>query len=394
MAERHVADGESEFVVVCVTPDFCKVGKYVVPFNSFQELSSEKSYITNVKARGERILTVGSAIKGTQGNAGSGIVSGTGLGRGDCVILTGADSVKASGMPVACHGSLVAMNNSNAFGRLYTMQRAFAPKSKEDLQQDWENYSKAREYHAQEADKLSEKIDEAKQQLSDTSFWDRSECNQIKDRIAKLEEQRGFHDRSVAYYSESMGRATEGPVMTAPPSEEVEASFGRMQAEKDRKAAKEQALANLIGIALSLGGRGRGGVRPVPRKPAAKPKPAPTPKKGGVFIKQIPPSKDPRYARGTFRKGVREEVWENAKGPDGKVRDPVTGKEMNYNEPWDMGHKPGHEHWKHQQSAAERGLTRQGFLNEYNNPSKYRPELPSSNRSHAGELKTNVYFGP
>lgn len=29
-----------------------------------------------------------------------------------------------------------------------------------------------------------------------------------------------------------------------------------------------------------------------------------------------------------------------------------------------------------------------------NDPAKYRPELPSSNRSHAGELKTDDYFGP
>ena len=91
---------------------------------------------------------------------------------------------------------------------------------------------------------------------------------------------------------------------------------------------------------------------------------------------------------------MREKVWENAKGYDGKVRDPWINKEINYNDPWDMGHKPGYEHWKHQQSAAERGLSREQFLNEYNDPSKYRPELPSSNRSHAGEIKTDDYFGP
>jgi hypothetical protein len=41
----------------------------------------------------------------------------------------------------------------------------------------------------------------------------------------------------------------------------------------------------------------------------------------------------------------------------------------------------------------ERGIDRKQFLNEHNNPEHYRPELPSSNRSHAGELNTGDYFG-
>lgn len=99
------------------------------------------------------------------------------------------------------------------------------------------------------------------------------------------------------------------------------------------------------------------------------------------------------YSRGKFRKGVREEVWENAKGPDGNVRDPLTNKIMDPDEPWDMGHKPGYEHWKHQISAYKRGLTRQEFLDEYNDTSKYWPELPSSNRSHKLEDTSDIYFG-
>lgn len=30
-----------------------------------------------------------------------------------------------------------------------------------------------------------------------------------------------------------------------------------------------------------------------------------------------------------YRKGVKNEVWEKAKGTNGEVRDPVTGKVMN-----------------------------------------------------------------
>ena len=43
------------------------------------------------------------------------------------------------------------------------------------------------------------------------------------------------------------------------------------------------------------------------------------------------------------------------------------------------------------------GVSRAGavgaVLNEYFNPDHYRPELPSSNRSHKGEDVTDEYFG-
>lgn len=100
------------------------------------------------------------------------------------------------------------------------------------------------------------------------------------------------------------------------------------------------------------------------------------------------------YSRPTgFREGVKDKVWEDAKDEHGRVRDPVTGQFMSKDNPWDMGHKPGFEFRKHQESAQERGISRNQFLDEYNNPDHYRPELPSSNRSHRGEDVTSQYFG-
>ncbi|WP_328590146.1 HNH/ENDO VII family nuclease, partial [Pseudomonas savastanoi] len=69
------------------------------------------------------------------------------------------------------------------------------------------------------------------------------------------------------------------------------------------------------------------------------------------------------------------------------VRDPLLEKTMKFDEPWDMGHKPGFEYWKHVRSAEARGISRKEFLDEYNKVEHYRPELPSSNRSHKGELE-------
>ncbi|WP_399627952.1 T7SS effector LXG polymorphic toxin [Sporosarcina sp. SG10008] len=125
--------------------------------------------------------------------------------------------------------------------------------------------------------------------------------------------------------------------------------------------------------------------------------------KGNLSVKKTPAVEnkskgtgkiEKTYSRPSgYRKGVRDEAWDKAKGAKGKVIDPGTGKVMNKEVPWDMGHKPGYEFRKHQQSAQERGISRKEFLDEHNNPDHYRPELPSSNRSHKGEDLTGNYFG-
>ena len=95
-----------------------------------------------------------------------------------------------------------------------------------------------------------------------------------------------------------------------------------------------------------------------------------------------------------YRKGVRDQVWENAREEStGQVRDPLTGRFMSKNKPWDMGHKPGYEWWKFKQYAQENNLSRQDVLDWNNNPDHFRPELPSSNRCHAGENLTAEFFG-
>lgn len=102
------------------------------------------------------------------------------------------------------------------------------------------------------------------------------------------------------------------------------------------------------------------------------------------------------YARpGSFRRGVREKVWEEAKTKTGNgiVKDPLTEKIMKFEDPWDMGHLPGKEFRKFQKDAEVRGLSRKEFLDEYNKSKNYWPELPSSNRSHKLEDMTDFFDG-
>jgi HNH/ENDO VII superfamily nuclease with conserved GHE residues len=95
-----------------------------------------------------------------------------------------------------------------------------------------------------------------------------------------------------------------------------------------------------------------------------------------------------------FPKGFRNDVWNSAANKQSNVIDPLSHARMDPSQPWDMGHAPGFEFRKHQLSAADRGISRQEFLDEYFNLKHFRPELPSSNRSHAGEDSSDTYFGP
>jgi hypothetical protein len=54
--------------------------------------------------------------------------------------------------------------------------------------------------------------------------------------------------------------------------------------------------------------------------------------------------------------------------------------------PYDYGHKPGHEWWRTQQRAREKGWTREEVFEFENNPKHYQIEDPSSNRSHKYEM--------
>ena len=106
---RHVAHAEG-WQAICTAPDFCKVGKDVVAFNSFATLDKQHTASSNVKARGTAVYRKGDIIKSVQADAGKHIVSGTSLGSGHVKILDGHDNVKVNGIAVARHDSRCLIN--------------------------------------------------------------------------------------------------------------------------------------------------------------------------------------------------------------------------------------------------------------------------------------------
>jgi len=108
--------------------------------------------------------------------------------------------------------------------------------------------------------------------------------------------------------------------------------------------------------------------------------------KGGTGVKKPYATSRPSYGKGQV-----EQVWENAKDPiTGKVYDP-SGVEITWdptkprNGQWDMGHIPGEKYSEMHQLYMDDVITKDEFLEWYRNPDNYRPELPSTNRSHKYE---------
>ena len=153
---RHIADAESLWRVVNITPDFCRVNGVVVPFDIYKTLPPERSdYAKKVRARGEKVLHVASIVQGVIGNMGQGVKSGVSQGAGDTMIIEGARTVRPDGIapaplpPITAadltqgptlvvhkHGMVV---DNAVYGRVRT-KMCYADRREErldDLRQDW-----------------------------------------------------------------------------------------------------------------------------------------------------------------------------------------------------------------------------------------------------------------
>lgn len=111
MTLLHVADGESKFKVVNVSPDCCEVDGEVVFFDIEQDLEPEKvDYAPHAFARGKRILHEGSIVRGVKGNAGKGVLSEVSQGSGDSIMTEGVPHFFVHGKRVTHHNHQCQMN--------------------------------------------------------------------------------------------------------------------------------------------------------------------------------------------------------------------------------------------------------------------------------------------
>lgn len=111
MAEtRHVANASSQWRAVCDEPDYCRVGKRIVAFQSHALLDPWQRASTDVKAQSLPVYRQGDLLRGMLADNGRHIVSGTSLGSGHVLILEGQQDVKVNGVPVARHDSACRVN--------------------------------------------------------------------------------------------------------------------------------------------------------------------------------------------------------------------------------------------------------------------------------------------
>ncbi len=110
-----------------------------------------------------------------------------------------------------------------------------------------------------------------------------------------------------------------------------------------------------------------------------------------AFGKAKPKPYRNRRNRPKYAKGQEDEVWDSAKQLDGKVYDPNTGKELEWDptqprtRQWNMGHKPGHKYSDLHQDYLDGVITQEEFLEQYRDSNNYWPEDWFENQSHKWE---------
>ena len=111
------------------------------------------------------------------------------------------------------------------------------------------------------------------------------------------------------------------------------------------------------------------------------------------YLRSLEGKQDKRpylWHRPSFGKNQEQIVYENGKSIFDIVYDP-SGATVPWDRSkprkgqWDMGHIPGQKYSVVHAKYVAGMMTSKEFLQWYRNPKNYRPELPSTNRSHKYE---------
>ena len=107
---KHAANEDAAWRAVTCEPDFCRVGKHVIGFDSSARLDQAVTASPDVSGDGHKLYRVGDTFRSVQGDVGQHIVSGTSQGSGYTRILSGQDNVKVNGKPLARDSSACRIN--------------------------------------------------------------------------------------------------------------------------------------------------------------------------------------------------------------------------------------------------------------------------------------------
>lgn len=114
---HHAGNADSQWLAVTSFPDYCRVGDKIIAFDTTASLDNPIDFSPNVIMAGYEVYRVNDLCKGTQGNAGKGLVSGTSGGSGHVKLLTGQESVKVNGKVLARHDGECLINcDANGVG--------------------------------------------------------------------------------------------------------------------------------------------------------------------------------------------------------------------------------------------------------------------------------------
>ncbi|NIA00850.1 DNA/RNA non-specific endonuclease [Massilia sp. CCM 8734] len=122
---RHAAN-ETAWYAISTAPDYCKVGKSVVGFDTYAVLNNKATASPNVKAQtgAKPIYRVDDMVKGVQGNAGAGVCSNTSLDLGYLKFVSGQYNLRVNGRSVVIDGSRCLINcNAAGFGNAAAVVR-------------------------------------------------------------------------------------------------------------------------------------------------------------------------------------------------------------------------------------------------------------------------------
>lgn len=102
-------------------------------------------------------------------------------------------------------------------------------------------------------------------------------------------------------------------------------------------------------------------------------------------------------SRPSYKEKTVNDVFENNKQANGKVYDPETGQEIVWQpgQPregvWSMGHKPGYEYRHLHKAYMEGRISKEQFLEYFNDANLYRPETPATSSSGKHESEISLY---